>query len=106
MSAYGSHEPLEEGNANFGRKKNLVIACFIKSPEMAKYSNSQQAAENLNTEFKIQSVWESRHRNPSTEGMAQSRAQGHLQCWRTSGRTRCKKVRGQRRGCKERTKLS
>lgn len=32
MSLYGLREPLKEGNANFGRKKNLVIACFVKSP--------------------------------------------------------------------------
>lgn len=32
MSVYGLHEPLEEGDASFGRKKNFVIAWFFKSP--------------------------------------------------------------------------
>lgn len=49
---------------------------MLKAHETAKYSNSQQAAKNLNTEFKIQSVWESRHKNPSTEGMTQSEHRG------------------------------
>lgn len=45
---------------------------MLKAHETSKYSDSQWAAENLNTEFKIECILESRHRNPRTEGVLQN----------------------------------
>lgn len=80
------------GGCKFWEEEELRYSMvFLKAHETAKYSDSQQAAENLNTEFKVQSMWESRHRNCGTEGMTKSQGTEHLQCWRAG----CKKMRRQ-----------